>query len=93
MSKRVHHLKTWPEYFRQLKSGEKTFEVRKDDRFFQVGEELLLEEFVPEGYFPEDEKQEPYLTGNICHRKITYVLRGGQFGIEKGYVVLGLSVV
>lgn len=27
----------------------------------------------------------------VLNRKITYVLTGGQFGIEPGYVVLGLK--
>ena len=76
----VHDLKIWPEYFERVKTGLKTFELRKDDRNFQVGDELLLREF-----------NESY-TGNICHRKITYILSGSQ-GIEKGYVILGLEKI
>jgi Domain of unknown function (DUF3850) len=93
MQKLVHHLKTWPEYFGRVKNGDKPFEIRKNDRDYKVGDELLLQEFVPEGYYAEDAKQEPYFTGQVCHRKITYILNGGQFGIEKGYVALGLQVV
>lgn len=31
-------LKCWPEYFRDVKSGKKTFEFRRDDRAFEVGD-------------------------------------------------------
>jgi short-subunit dehydrogenase involved in D-alanine esterification of teichoic acids len=30
-------------------------------------------------------------TGAVCTRQITYILGGGQFGIESGYCVLGLE--
>jgi len=88
----IHELKTWPEYFQTVKTGIKPFEVRKDDRPFQIGDELLLKEFVPKNYY-EDQTQDEYYTGNICHRKITYILRGGNFGLEKGYVILGVAPV
>lgn len=77
-----HRLKTWPEYFQSVLSGAKPFEVRKDDRGFAVGDFLILEEWEPnpEGY-----------TGNVHVVQVTYVLRGGQFGVESGYVVLGIQ--
>lgn len=43
-----HKLKTWPEFFDAVKSGEKTFEVRKNDRHFQVGDWLCLMKFDPD---------------------------------------------
>lgn len=42
-----HELKCWPEYFMQILSGEKPFEIRNDDRDYKVGDFLLLREFVP----------------------------------------------
>jgi hypothetical protein len=38
----IHELKTWPKIFEQMKSGLKTFDFRKNDRGFQVGDFLLL---------------------------------------------------
>lgn len=35
MSKQHHYLKIKPEYFRAIQKGEKTFEVRFNDRNFQ----------------------------------------------------------
>jgi hypothetical protein len=43
-----HELKTWPEFFEQTLNGRKMFELRKNDRNFQVGDELLLQEWIPE---------------------------------------------
>ena len=43
----LHSLKTWPQYFQQIIDGKKTFEIRKNDRGFQVGHILMLEEYDP----------------------------------------------
>lgn len=37
-----HVLKTLPDYFDAVARGEKTFEVRRDDRGFQKGDILVL---------------------------------------------------
>jgi Domain of unknown function (DUF3850) len=42
-----HELKCWPAYFAAILAGTKTFEIRKNDRGFQVGDELLLKEWDP----------------------------------------------
>lgn len=76
-----HILKTWPEYFKEVQSGTKTFEVRKNDRDFLVGDILELQEWDP---------QNKWYTGNFTLKQICYKLEGGQFGIEKGFCVLGL---
>lgn len=77
----THELKTWPEYFRAIVSGRKTFEVRKADRFFDVGDLLILKEFDPE--------TKEY-TGKLITKEISYIFPGGQFGITLGYVVMGI---
>lgn len=77
----VHELKTWPEFFEAVVSGVKPFEVRRADRQYSVGDTLWLREWNP--------TTERYGPGYV--RRVSYVLRGGQFGIEPGYVVLGLA--
>jgi len=79
-----HELKTWPEYFNEVILNRKPFEVRKHDRNFSVGDWLYLRE-----YDPVSDKY----TGNNAVREVTYILLGGQFGIEVGYVVMGLKEV
>ena len=90
--KMVHELKTWPEYFEQVKNGNKPFDVRKNDRYFSEGDELLLKEYVPKGYYEDGLNDDKY-TGRILHRKVSYILQGSQFGIQEGFVVMGLQVV
>jgi len=43
----THVLKTWPEFYQPIVCGEKTTELRKNDRNFKVGDELRLREFDP----------------------------------------------
>ena len=88
---REHELKTWPAYFEAIVSGEKTFEVRRDDRGFQKGDVLVLQCWNPKvglgGRYVNDCFGKP----REIRRKIAYVLTGGQFGIEPGFVVMGLK--
>lgn len=80
----IHELKTLPEYFQAVWERRKPFEVRKDDRRFQVGDGLRLREHTPDaaGY-----------TGRWIFAKVTYVLHGGAFGVEPGHAVLGIQVL
>jgi hypothetical protein len=86
-----HILKTLPDYWDAIERGEKTFEVRRDDRGFQKGDVLVLRRLKKSygGAWVED-RRDTNNTPRELRRKITYVLTGGQFGIEPGYVVLGL---
>lgn len=91
---RVHDLKTHPRYWQHVAAGLKRFEVRKDDRGFREGDVLVLHEW-PEA--PRRDQPCMCKSGG-CHRptrrirrRVTYVLPGGQYGIEAGYVVLGLE--
>lgn len=47
-----HELKIWPQYYHRVKDGSKTFEIRKNDRDFQVGDTVILIYFDPEFIFP-----------------------------------------
>lgn len=81
----IHDLKTWPPFYQDIVSGIKSFELRKDDRDFEIGDVLLLREY--------DNDQSKY-TGRSMTRVILYKLSGGQFsGIERGYCILGLGVL
>lgn len=84
----IHELKTWPEYFQALLDGAKTFELRKNDRGFQVGDILQLEEFRPGvGEY----------TGRQLRKRVTYVmepsLRPENDILRAGYVALGLGEI
>lgn len=59
---KTHHLKSWPQYFRPITEGLRTHELRRNDRGFEVGDFVLLEEFDPV-------RQE--YTGESCEVEIT----------------------
>ena len=42
----IHELKTWEQPFRDIVCGNKTHEVRKDDRNFKVGDVLVLRQWL-----------------------------------------------
>jgi ASC-1-like (ASCH) protein len=81
-----HSLKTIDIYFDAVERGEKTFEVRKNDRAFQTGDTLVLMRYenTPIGV-------RPTVPFRNISKRITYLLQGGQFGLEPGYCVLGLG--
>ena len=107
-----HELKIWSEYYKDIISKIKRFEIRKNDRNFQVGDQLILREFEPckecngggkvvtsittgNEEITECDCKKPHgkYTGNGCVTSVDYVLNGGQFGIEKDYCVMSITVV
>lgn len=84
---KTHELKTWPAYFEAVLDGSKTFEVRKDDRGFQVGDTLVLQEWKKKP-FPSFEGD---YTGRECKRTVTYILRGVEWGLHPSTVVMGMA--
>ena len=77
-----HELKTHPKYFMAMWRGEKPFEVRKNDRDFQVGDTLRLRYYDPVA---------DQYSGHEMVKKVLCVLRGPCFGIERGYCVMGVA--
>jgi len=68
----THDLKVHPQFFGPLERGEKLFELRKDDRDFQVGDWLKLREWKPADFA----KATPAgYTGCRVLREVSYVLR------------------
>ena len=83
--RRVLTLKVWSRFFDALCDKDKTFEVRRDDRGYKIGDVLHLCEYDPQ--------TESY-SGYACYRVVTYVLRAEECPgspIAPGFVVLGLS--
>lgn len=81
----THILKTWPAYFERLLDGTKTFEVRKDDRGYQMGDILDLREWVPATSMVRST-----FTGRSVRFRVGFVFRQG-VGVDLGeYVVMSL---
>lgn len=87
---KIHKLKTIAPYFQQTKSKQKTFELRKNDRDYQVGHILLLMEWNEEGQQSNNPIRGNY-TGNGFFVKISHILQGGIYGLDKNFVILSLE--
>ena len=79
----THFLKSWPENFRPLKIGLRQFEVRLNDRSYNVGDRLLLQEWDP--------AKEQY-TGAELLLKVRYILQG-KFGLPPDICVMQLELL
>lgn len=91
----THRVKCWPPAFAEIRSGKKTFELRRNDRDYRVDDLLVLQEFRP---IPGFDGEHP--PGDFTHsqetRFITSVLRGGlpsSPGLHPDFVILSLRPV
>jgi hypothetical protein len=102
---KTHEIRSYPKFFEPVSTGLKTFEIRKNDRKFEVGDEIILREFRP---CPECEGTgrvqwdawdsgpcscgAPYgnYTGKTLRVKVTYITDYAQ---EDGYVVMSIVKV
>jgi len=75
-----HELKCWARYFDQVWEGRKLFELRRNDRGFRVGDELLL---------VETELEEP--TGREITATVTSMVVGPPW-LAHGVAALGIRV-
>ena len=78
---KIHQIRLSSKYFDDVCSGKKSFEFRKNDRNYKVGDILEMTEF-------KDGKN----TGRMVRVIVTYFLDGFT-GIEDGYCILGTSLV
>lgn len=77
----THVLKCVAPHFDDVANGQKNYEVRLDDRGFEVGDLLVLREYdwVEDSYSGFEER-----------RRVTHVLRDFA-GLTPGWVALGLE--
>ncbi len=81
---RVHELKCHLAYYAAVLAGIKTFELRLNDRAYQMGDILTLNEW--------DEIQ-GVPTGRSLQVKICYMLSGVSVGAQVGYVIMSFKNV
>jgi len=79
-----HDLKTWPKYFDAVWNRSKTFELRKNDRNYKVGDILCLREY--------DNEVNEY-SGRELLMGVAYILEGGVFGLDKEMCIMSLTEI
>lgn len=79
--KKVHDVKLGTTFFDDVKTGRKTFELRKNDRGYKEGDTIVLHEY-----------KDGTTTGRTITKKIVYMLEDFT-GLEDGYCILGVGEV
>jgi len=84
---KLHELKTINPYFNEVWNDRKLFDVRKNDRDFEVGDVLWLRECdIHVGIAS-------YLKREII-AEVTYVLKDVEkFGVKNGYCVMSIKIL
>ena len=85
-----HDLKTDPIPFQASWDGLKDYEIRSNDRDFQVGDHLVLRETKYSGAEMAEGKQLEY-TGRVLDREVAHVLSG--YGLPEGVVILSVKPI
>lgn len=81
---RTHELKILPPFYNAVVSGEKTFEIRLNDRDFRSGDLVFLKEYS---------KKDSCFTGRMVSAEIGFVYKGTEYGVQEGYCVFSLLKV
>ena len=81
----THELKCHPHFFAAIAAGKKTFEIRRNDRDYRIGDMLNLREYDPTFGF----------TGRrLSGLEIVYMMMAEDFpAILPGFVIMGLRGV
>lgn len=93
----VHQMKLNDRFYDAVANGLKTFEIRKDDRGFRVGDVLKLYRVNDNGLYVS--KDGTYASNEKgawlepIQMKVTYILTHADFpaGIPEGYVVMSIE--
>lgn len=83
-NRKTHELKTWPSAFDAIWGDRKHYELRKNDRDFNIGDNIILREF--------DDVSNSY-TGRAVECEITYMTCGGEWGLPEDMCVLSFHVI
>lgn len=81
---KTHYLKVWTKQFDAVRRGAKTHEVRKGDRDYRAGDIIILRDFDPAAR---------EYTGKCIEVQVTFITRGGTFGIPDDISVMSIRRV
>lgn len=82
----IHQLKIEQEYFEAVTSGRKTFELRANDREYEPGDFLALNEIQADKTLPG----RLAYTGRSCLVEVDYILQDEKY-LQPGYVCMAIK--
>ena len=81
----LHILKSWPQFFEATLQKRKTFELRKNDRDYRVGDVLRMMEY---------KLSDREYSGRSIEARVVYILDGVPgFGLAMDHVILGIEML
>lgn len=82
----IHDLQIQEVYAKRIYSGQKTAEMRKNDRDFQCGDIICFRLSGGQGndWFVESKKN---------YYRITHILNGEKWGVRNGYSMLSIKMI
>lgn len=83
----THRLKVFAKYADAIMSGAKTFEIRKNDRGYKVGDKIVFSVVTDEGISVEATERHPL---NGATYRIDYILDDFE-GLAQKYVAFAIS--
>lgn len=96
----THELKIWPDFFQAVLNGKMKFQLRRNDRDYQVGDQLLLKEWNPE---PTQSCVKQGYTGREVLVRVDYIMdsltldrlmENPMRGIGlSGYIIMSVSLL
>ena len=81
MNRQHHYIKILPKYFDAIESGAKSFEVRYNDRNYQVHDILHLQEWIDGNY-----------SGREMSVEVTYLLDEPAY-CKEGFVIMAVRMI
>jgi hypothetical protein len=79
-----HELKVHSQYFREIKAGRKNWELRLNDRDFQLGDFLYLREY--------DAIEKTYTGNELDNLEIIYIL-SGYYALAENHVIISFPPI
>lgn len=83
----THRLKLYEQYADAVLNGTKTFEIRRNDRNFKVGDKIVFDVVTNDGYSVGEAARHPL---NGATYRIDYILDDFE-GLAQKYVALAIS--
>lgn len=88
-----HELKIDPAEFLVIFEGLKTFEIRLNDRNFNINDFLILKETKFSSKFMKENSLPLEYTGRQLTRQISNIVRGPVWGLRDSWVIMSLKEI
>jgi hypothetical protein len=87
---KIHHVKSWPHQFVEVKAGRKTGELRQNDRGYSIGDQMVLHEYDPETSLYSGQTVTVEITHKVDRDNLCAV---SKIALNDDYVILSVKLI